>query len=102
MLRSTLLLIGCVLALVGVFRLFSGDAGGWPMAIWGVVLALAMVLERWRYQQRNDPEVGEWQETEERFVDPETGRTMQVFYQPVTGERRYVQVEVGENADRLA
>ncbi|HXA47626.1 MAG TPA: hypothetical protein VNW52_08350 [Burkholderiaceae bacterium] len=92
MLRSTLLGIACVLALVGVFRLFAGDAGAWPMAIWGVVLVLAVVLERWRYQQRDDVDGGEWQATEERFVDPETGREVQVFYQPTTGKRRYMPV----------
>jgi hypothetical protein len=28
--------------------------------------------------------------TNERFIDPESGKTVTVFYQPFTGERRYV------------
>jgi hypothetical protein len=92
MLRSALLAIASVLTIFGVFRMIAGDVGAWPMVIWGAVLVLAVVLERWRYQQRDEAGVGEWQETEERFVDPETGRLIQVFYQPATGKRRYVPV----------
>jgi hypothetical protein len=91
MLRSALLAFSCVLAIVGVFRLLAGYMGAWPMVIWGFVLLLAVVLERWRYQQRDDAG-GEWQATDERFIDPETDREVQVFYQPTTGKRRYVPV----------
>ena len=31
-----------------------------------------------------------WVATKERFVDPESGKLVTVFYQPATGERRYV------------
>jgi len=50
------------------------------------------VFERWRYQRSDDAGGGEWQETDERFVDPETGREVQVLYQPSTGKRRYLPV----------
>jgi hypothetical protein len=92
MLRSVLLGLGCVLLAVGVFHLFTGGASGLPMTVWGLVLVLAVVFERWRYRERKQTGSGEWQATEERFVDPESGRLMQVFYQPATGERRYVPV----------
>ncbi len=92
MLRSVLFGLGCVLLAVGVFHLITGAASGWPMTIWGLVLALAVVFERWRYRQHEQLGSGEWQATEERFVDPESGRLMQVFYQPTTGERRYVPI----------
>jgi hypothetical protein len=36
--------------------------------------------------------------TEERFVDSETGQMVTVWYDPVTGERRYV----ADSADRQA
>ena len=92
MLRPALLIFSCVLAIVGIFRLIVGDAGAWPMVAWGLVLLLAVVFERWRYQRSDDAGGGEWQETDERFVDPETGREVQVLYQPSTGKRRYLPV----------
>ena len=82
-----------MLLAVGVFHLFAGTESGWPMTVWGLVLVVAVVFERWRYRGREQMASGEWQATEERFVDPESGRLMQVFYQPTTGERRYVPVK---------
>ena len=32
-----------------------------------------------------------WQRTEERFVDPNTGETLEVWFDPASGERAYVQ-----------
>jgi hypothetical protein len=93
MLRKVLLGFACILTLFGVSRVLAGEAHAWPMAAWGLVLLLAVVFERWRYTQRGETDVGEWQATPERFIDPESGKLMQVLYQPVTGERRYVAVE---------
>jgi hypothetical protein len=31
-----------------------------------------------------------WVKTTERFVDPDSGRTVDVFYEPSSGERQYV------------
>ena len=90
MLRKVLLGFACVLAISGVFGLLEGETHAWPMAFWGLMLVLAIVFERWRYSPRDELSTGEWQETEERFVDSESGRLMQVFYQPTTGERQYV------------
>ena len=89
MLRRFLLLIAVAVAGVGAL-LVSRGIPAWPMAIWGTVLLLAVVFERWRYRQKNEHMPGDWEETEERFVDPESGKLMQVWYQPSTGERRYL------------
>ena len=35
-----------------------------------------------------------WVRTTERFVDPDTGKTVDVFYDPRSGERQYVSPEV--------
>ena len=61
--------------------------------IWGVAqstIAAALLVERWRYRASAaaSPDDG-WQKTDERFVDPESGQTMRVLYNPRTGERRY-------------
>jgi hypothetical protein len=34
----------------------------------------------------------DWSETAERFVDPESGELVAVYYKPTTGERLYVRV----------
>jgi hypothetical protein len=37
-----------------------------------------------------DPPGTGWVKTEERFIDPDTGKTVDVFYDPRSGERQYV------------
>jgi len=91
MLRTALLAFAGLLTLAGLACMFTGSMHAWPMTIWGLVLLAVVLLERWRYRQHGDAE-GEWQATDERFVDPETGRVTQVLYHPRSGERRYVPV----------
>jgi hypothetical protein len=57
----------------------------------GVIVVLAVLFERWRYKRLKQDRPGpNWVGTEERFVDPETGKLVTVYYHPATGERRYV------------
>jgi hypothetical protein len=61
------------------------------LAVPGFVLLFALVVERWRYKPlKGRPPGPDWVPTNERFVDPESGKLVTVFYQPATGERRYV------------
>jgi hypothetical protein len=90
MLRAFVLVIAIGLAGSGAFLLWRGEHGAAPMAIWGTVLLLAVVFERWRYRNNNQSLSGDWEATDERFVDPESGKLVQVWYQPTTGERRYL------------
>jgi hypothetical protein len=62
------------------------------LVVGGVVLAGSIVLERRGYRPRVDRARGSWQRTGERFVDPSSGRLMEVRYNPDTGERDYVDV----------
>ena len=49
------------------------------------------MIERWRYKPLADRSPGpDWAATGERFVDPETGKLVTVYYHPANGERRYV------------
>jgi hypothetical protein len=60
-------------------------------AIWAVLLLIGVALERWRYKPLAGIRPGpDWQQTDERFVDPETGKLVTVYFHPGTGERRYV------------
>lgn len=91
MLRTALLVFASALALGGAILLVAGLPGPGAYALGlGVLILLGTVFERWRYRA-NDPRPGaDWQPTGERFQDPETGKLVQVFYDPQSGERRYV------------
>ena len=78
-LTAGLLLLG--LMLPGVIALAS----------WATIAALALVFERYRYKAVVDAPSGPgWERTEERFIDPSSGETLTVYYQPATGKRAYV------------
>jgi hypothetical protein len=90
MLRRVLLALGiaglvgagiCLLAKVYVAALY--------LFIEGLALTLGILLERWRYVHHVNRNKGRWQSTGERFVDPTSGRLMEVYYNPETGERDY-------------
>ena len=97
-----------VAALVLLGGLVALGAGGAPAGLWAVVAGgaglIALGFERTRYRSeatertRDDPGAGggepdvpqhPFRPTEERFVDPTTGRLMRVYLNPATGERRY-------------
>jgi hypothetical protein len=64
------------------------------LVVGGAVLAGSIVLERKGYRPRVDHARGRWQRTGERFVDPSSGRLVEVRYNPDTGERDYVDVNM--------
>ena len=93
MLRTALFVVcGILLATAGLLAV-TGCALGVTLrlAVPGLLLFFGLVVERWRYKtltsRRPAPD---WVRTNERFVDPESGNVVTVFYQPATGERRYV------------
>ena len=85
---------------IGVFLLGAAVVAalaGWPvpLVVWlaliGLALIAGIVFERGRYKPAAPDRPGpDWVATDERFVDPASGETVTVFYQPTTGERRYV------------
>ncbi len=93
MLRATLIALG-VLCLVGAVMVVLTGHGlvVLPHLLVGaLVLGLGVAYESWRYKRvapgRIDPH---WQDTGERFVDPETGQTTAVYFDPRTSERHYI------------
>jgi len=95
MLRVVIIAYG-LLSLIGAAALlFIVHATLWLvlyLAVNGFILVSAVLLERKRYRARVDRTQGHWQPTSERFVDPTTGRLMEVFYNAATGERDYREV----------
>jgi hypothetical protein len=62
-----------------------------PATIAAGVVFIGVVFENRRYTRMLNVAPGQgWQATAERFIDPETGKTVTVFYNAATGERRYV------------
>ena len=58
--------------------------------ILGVIVLIGTLFERWRYRRIEEPPNGDWQRTDEQFIDPSTGDPVEVMFDPRTGERRYV------------
>jgi membrane protein implicated in regulation of membrane protease activity len=59
------------------------------LAVNGLLIVGGILFERRGYRSRVDRTHGKWQLTGERFVDPTSGREVEVFYNPETGERDY-------------
>ena len=94
MLRNTLLAVALLVACTGIVLWVVADQSqAFPVALWGTVLFVLIVLERWRYRHVAENNPAQWQATDEQFIDPESGRLTRVFYNPVNGERRYVVVD---------
>jgi uncharacterized membrane protein HdeD (DUF308 family) len=92
MLRAALIAIGVVSVLCGLIALATGLFP--PAAIfgfWGILLLIGTLFERVIYKRVEPVRPGPgWQRTPERFVDDATGKSVTVYIEPQTGERKYV------------
>jgi hypothetical protein len=92
MLRKAVLALATLLAGIGVYLLLKGITGPGVQALGvGIVIVLGTLFERWRYSHSDGRLDARWQATGERFADPITGKDVEVFYDPASGERRYVE-----------
>jgi hypothetical protein len=86
---------GVVLA-CGIVLLFGGAVGvgygvmAWPALVIGGLIVIGVLAERVIYKPLSQKPPAGWQRTGERFVDDATGRTVEVFYDPKSGQRQYV------------
>jgi hypothetical protein len=91
MLRSATLFI-CVIAVIVLVA--GATNAGWPtlpFALIPAILLLGLLVERFIYKPICSERPGPgWERTLERFADPRSGRNIVVYYNPRTGERRYV------------
>ena len=92
MLRAVVLVIAVLLAAIGAWLWSRGLTGPGIQALCvGGICALGILFERWRYKNNAPPPDARWQPTGERFTDPASGKEVEVLYDPVSGERRYVE-----------
>ena len=93
MLRSIVLGLGVLALAAALVVLVLG--GPLPIALWlgvaGAMLTAGLIHERVHYKSLAARRPGPgWQRTAERFIDPESGKTVTVYVRPVDGERMYV------------
>ncbi len=95
MLRRLLIAYG-ILCLIGAVILLVAHvtiAFVIYLAINGLIITGAILLERSSYRSKADTTQGKWQSTGERFNDPTSGKVIEVYYNPQTGERDYRESE---------
>lgn len=89
-LRALLTAIAIAVLVAGLWLLIAGLKGpGLYLLLIGAALLVGTLFERWRYRPPAPPEGARWQRTGERFEDPQTGRIVEVLYDPGSGQRRY-------------
>jgi hypothetical protein len=89
--RAIVLAIAALLVFGGVVAAFAGEPGGIAALVIGLVTAGSVAFES-RYGrpgQQPTPASIDWQRTAEKFIDDETGQPIEVWMDPLTGERRY-------------
>ena len=94
MLRIGLFLLGLAALVAGLTFLVSG--GPLPVIVWllglGLILTLGVAYERVHYKSLATHRPGSgWEKTEERFLDPATGKQVTVYFRAADGERMYVE-----------
>jgi hypothetical protein len=91
MLRKFVLGGALLLAMVGLWLLSRRIwLPGVQLLGLAALIFLGTVFESWRYRKGLGPHGARWQRTDEKFADPISGEEMEVQYDPVSGERRYV------------
>ncbi|HET9628639.1 MAG TPA: hypothetical protein VFP14_04065 [Novosphingobium sp.] len=91
MLRIALLVLSGLAFAAALAGLWPEGRDSWAPAVVTGIVFLGIALENFRYKrlQRDIPGAG-WEATGERFIDPESGETVAVYFDPASGERRYV------------
>ncbi len=99
MLRSAALAIAiCILGIAVAAAIF--DHAAWPAVFWIALIAAALAFERQRYGAAQIGRPGhDWQATGERFFDDASGLCIEVWFNPASGERRYVQHDGSRHRD---
>ena len=89
MLRALVVAIGIACIAGAFFIPHAAWFAAVELGIFGALILIGTFFEA-RYRGRRAGRAG-WQSTGERFVDPTTGKLIDVRYNPQTGERAYVE-----------
>jgi hypothetical protein len=87
----TIIQIFAFLFLLCAMVLVVVEPTAWPALPAAGILILGTLWERFYYRGGTvSGSGGRWQATQERFLDEESGGLVTVWFNPTTGERRYV------------
>lgn len=89
--RIAALVLAAAMVCGGV-ALEGSTGGGAGLFVFAALIVLGTVFDAGYRGRRRSPH-GQWQRTGEREVDHETGAIIEVWYDPLTGERRYEPTE---------
>ena len=87
MLRAILAILFIAMVVYGVI-LVAQSGAGWPLIVFGALGLISVFLEG-RYRGARAERTSTWQPTGEKFIDPGTGKPVEVDYDPATAERNY-------------
>ena len=94
MMLRTFVLVAAALFLTAAVIGVAIDPMTWPTLIVAGTLVSGIVFERARYgAAQRKPVGGEWRETAERFIDDPSGKPVSVWFNPASGQRKYVMIE---------
>lgn len=89
MLRTVVAAIGALMFCAGLVLCAVPPHAGWGLLIFGGLVLLSLLFEG-RYRNGVAAAAGShFEPTGEKFIDPGTGRLMEVYYDPKTGAREY-------------
>jgi len=92
-LRTVLIGVVAALLIAGVIAWLRHGPGLIPPVLLLSLVLVALLFENIRYRQAAaQAPGGAFKPTGERFIDPETGKLIEVHSDPATGARRYIAV----------
>ena len=86
--RVWALFVGLLVFAGGVWAWSAG--GGIVLMVIGAIAVVTALVEPIYGRANGKPSGSAWRPTDERFVDPESGELVTVWFNPATGERSYV------------
>ncbi len=89
MFKGLVVAVGVALLVAGGVALAAHAYGAaLYLLVAGGAYSAGVVFERWRYTPP-PPRIGNWRPTGERFLDPGSGKMVEVYFNRETGERHY-------------
>jgi hypothetical protein len=89
-LRGMVVAVGAVCLVAGVIMWFLAVPTALILLFWAAALIAGTIYERVIYKPLESRAGAGWTATSERFIDDTTGKTVTVYVQDGTGERKYV------------
>ena len=87
--RNWALAAGALVAVCGLVLWVTG--GPVMILVFGIMMMATAALEPIYGRDAERPLDRNWRATDERFVDPDTGKLVTVWFDPESGERCYVE-----------